>query len=217
MHLKRQEVPKNWPVYRKGTRFVVRPSSDIARGIPLLILMRDIMGIAQNRKEVKRAIHMRNVLVNSRPAMDDKGSVLLFDVITIVPEKKSYRLTLTEGGKMDVQEIKDSEAGSKVSKIRDKKILKGKKIQLNLEDGNNFLSEIKCDTNDSVVVNLKDRKVEKCIPLAEKAKALVFAGKHAGKSGVIKKIDLDKGMIELDIGSDKGIISVLIKQMMVTE
>jgi len=217
MHLKRQEIPKNWPVYRKGTKYVVRPSSDIKKGLPLLVLMRDMMEIAQNRKEVKRSIHMGSILVNSKPVIDDKSSVVLFDVITIVPEKKSYRLTLTEGGKMEAKEIKDGEAGIEVSKIRNKKILKGKKIQLNLEDGNNYLSEIKCNTNDSVVVNLKERKVEKCIPLAEKAKALVFAGKHAGKSGVIKNIGRENAMVELDLGKEKGTISVLIKQMMVTE
>ncbi|MBU1252251.1 MAG: hypothetical protein KJ905_00070 [Nanoarchaeota archaeon] len=217
MHLKRQEIPNNWPVYRKGTKFIVRPSSDILRGIPLLVLMRDMMEIAQNRKEVKRAIHMKNVLINSKPVVDDKSSAMLFDVITIVPEKKSYRITLTKSGKIDFQEIKDSEAGMKISKIRDKKILKGKKIQLNLEDGNNFLSDIKCNTNDSVIVNLKDRKVEKCIPLAEKANALVFAGKHSGKLGVIKKIDKKNGVVEMDFQSGKEAISVLIKQMIITE
>ena len=217
MHLKRQEIPKNWPVFRKGTKYVVRPSSDINKGIPLLIVMRDMLDLAQNRKEVKRAIHMKNILLNSKPVMDDKTSLLLFDVVTIIPLKKSYRLGLTEGGKFEVAEIKDSEAERKISKVQDKKVLKGKKTQLNLSDGKNFLSEIKCNTNDSVIVNLKDRKVEKCIPLSEKADALVVAGKHAGKYGVIKNIDKENRMVELELNSGKGSISVLIKQLMVTE
>ena len=56
MHLKRQEVPKSWPVYRKGTKYVVKPGSALETGVPLLLVLRDMLHIAQNRKEAKRAI-----------------------------------------------------------------------------------------------------------------------------------------------------------------
>ena len=59
MHLKRQEAPKNWPVFRKGTKYVVRSEFDIQKGIPILIILRDMLKIAQNRKEAKRIIHLR--------------------------------------------------------------------------------------------------------------------------------------------------------------
>src|SRR3989344_2881750 len=160
MHLKRQIIPKSWPIYRKGTKYVVRPGSNIRLGVPLLILLRDTLEIVQNRKELKMAIHRKNILINSRPATDDKDSVLLLDVVTIVPAKKSYRLVLTENGKFDIKEIREIEAGKKVAKVVNKTLLKGKKTQLNLSDGSNFLSEIKCKTNDSVLINLNDRKVE---------------------------------------------------------
>ncbi len=41
MYLKRQKAPKNWPITRKGTKYVVRPSFDIQRGIPILIISID--------------------------------------------------------------------------------------------------------------------------------------------------------------------------------
>ena len=116
---------------------------------------------------------------------------------------------------------------NKISKIINKKTLKGKKTQLNLSDGRNFLSEIKCKVNDSVLVNLKDRKIENCLELKENSKAIVFEGKHAGKKGVIKKIKEEKKIAELEIDTPKGIpqghdaskklINVLIKQFMVVE
>ena len=62
MHLKRQKVPKSWPITRKGTKYLVRPNSDIHSGIPILIILRDMLKIAQNRREVKRAIHEKNIL-----------------------------------------------------------------------------------------------------------------------------------------------------------
>ena len=82
-----------------------------------------------------------------------------------------------------------------------------------MSDGRNFLSEIKCNINDSVLTDLKQDKIERCLPLAEKKGAVVFAGKHAGKSGVIIKINLENKMVELEV--DKKRIHVLIKQIMV--
>ena len=54
MHLKRQFVPKKWPIYRKGTKYIVRPNSDINTGLPILVVLRDLLKIVQNKKETKR-------------------------------------------------------------------------------------------------------------------------------------------------------------------
>lgn len=213
-YLKRQEVPKKWPIPRKGTKYVVR-ADNLKSGISILVVLRDILKIAQNRKEVKKAVNLRHILINTKPIIDDKRSVSLFDTITIVPSKKNYRVELAKTGKFKIEEIKENEAGKKVSKITDKKILKGKKIQLNLIDGKNFLSDIKCKVNDSVLVNLKDKKVEKCLPLEENAKAIVFDGKHTGKSGIIKAIKGEKKIAEIEI--EGKMTNVLIKQFMVVE
>ena len=215
MHLKRQKSPKNWPIYRKGTKYIVRPRFNIGKGLPLLIILRDVLGIAQNRKEVKKALHEKQILVNNKIATDERNNVLLLDTISILPMKKHYRLGLSDKGKFGVTEIKESEANQKISKIVNKKILKGKKIQLNLSDGRNFISDIKCNTNDSAKINLKEKKIEGCLGLKEKAKVIVFAGKHTGGIGTIKKINQEKKMAELDI--NKKIVNTLISQFMVIE
>jgi len=212
MHLKRQKAPKNWPIYRKGTKYVARPRSNLEKGVSLLIVLRDMLKIVQNRREAKRAIHFQHILLNNRPARDEKESILLFDTIKIIPVKKSYMLDLTENGKITVSEIKEAESGKKVAKIINKKILKGKKIQVNLSDGRNFISDIKCSTNDSALISLEKKKIEKCIPLKESAEIIVFAGKHAGKRGTVTKIDNEKKMAEIKTKDKK--INVLIKQVM---
>mgnify|MGYP001590181742 CR=1 FL=1 len=213
-YLKRQEVPKKWPIPRKGTKYVVR-ADNLKSGIPILVVLRDILKLAKNRKEIKQAINAEHILINTKLVIDERKSILLFDTITIVPSRKSYRVELAKTGKFKIEEIKENEAGEKISKITDKKILKGKKTQLNLIDGKNFLSEIKCKTNDSVLINFKDKKVEKCLPLKENANAIVFDGKHAGKSGIIKAIKQEKKMAEIEI--DGKMTNVLIKQFMVVE
>ncbi len=213
MHLKRQKVPKNWPIKRKGTTYVVRPNFNIQKSLPILIILRDILKIAQNRKEVKKAIHSKNILVNNKIVKDEKNATLLFDVIKIVPSKKYYKMELSEKGKFIIKEIKEKESNYKISKIIDKKILKGKKTQLNLSDGRNFLSEIRCNINDSVLINIEKGKIEKCLPLKEKVNIIIFAGKHSGEKGIIDKINVKNKMVVLNI--NKKIVNVLIKQIMV--
>jgi len=215
MHLKRQKVPKSWPIFRKGTKYVVSPKSNLQRGIPLLIVLRDILKVVQNRKEAKRIIHAREVLVNNKQVSDEKMSVSLFDTISLVPMKKYYRAELLNGGKFSLSEIKENESNYKISKLVDKKMLKGKKVQLNFEDGRNLISDVKCAVNDSIIINLKGKKVEKCLPLKEGATAFIFLGKHSGKSVVVKKIYKEKGVAEVE--SDNNSINVLIKQLMATK
>ncbi len=214
-HLKRQEVPKSWPIHRKGTAYVVRPNANLDKGIPILIILRDILNITQNRKEVKKAIYNKLILVNSKLAINDKNSILLFDTITIVPSKKSYRLELNEKGKFILSEINESESSKKIAKVIDKKILKGKKAQLNLSDGRNYISNVKCNVGDSVVVDLKNKKIEKCLALKEKSDVFVFAGKHAGKKGKIEKLKTERKMAK--IKTKDGDVNVLIKQIIVVE
>jgi len=214
-HLKRQKVPKNWPIPRKGSAFVVKPNYSLNKGIPILVILRDVLKIASNRREVKEAIHSKSILHNNKIVRDEKNNVVLFDAITIVPSKKHYRITFSELGKFSLEEIKAEEAEYKISKVIDKKILKGKKTQINLSDGRNFITEMKCNTEDSVFIRFKDKKIERCLPLKEKSRAIVFAGKHTGKKGTIIKLKPEQKMASLEVKD--GNINVLIKQIMVLE
>jgi len=215
MYLKRQKAPKNWPIPRKGTAYIVRPNFKIHEGIPILIILRDILKLAQNRKEVKKAIYSKNILLNDKIVTNEKNVALLLDIITIIPSKKHYIIDLSEKGKFTVNEISKEKSMKKVAKIINKKTLKGKKNQLNLSDGRNFLSDIKCKVNDSVLIDFKSGKIEKCLPLKEKANVIIFSGKHIGEKGIINEIDLSKKIAKL--GIDKKNVNVLIKQLMVIE
>ena len=211
-HLKRQNIPKNWPVPKKGSTFIVRASS---KGIPVLVLLRDVLKIARTRKEIKRAIFEKNILVCGKVINDEKKNMELFEVLTLVPSNKNQKLVLSEKGKYEAKEIKESEKDKKISKIINKKVLKKKKVQLNLWDGRNYLTDLKCSVNDSVIIDFKKNKIEKCLELKEKSKIFIIGGKHAGRQGTIGKIDKKLKIAEVD--SEKEKINVLIKQLMVIE
>ena len=214
-HLKRQNMPKNWPMHRKGTKYVVRPSFGLNTGLPILIILRDMLKVVKNRKEAKKIIHEKKILINCKECVEEKQGIQLLDKISLVPSKKHYVLMLSESGKFALEEIKESEATQKISKIIDKKMLKGKKIQLNLSDGRNYLANIKCEVNDSVVIDLKKNSIIKCLSFGKGSKVFVFSGKHAGDKGEIIEINKERKMAELKVGNERK--NILIKQLMIIE
>jgi|SRR3989344_1839852 len=221
-HLKRQSMPKNWPIMRKGMTFVVKPISK--KGIPLLVVIRDLLKLAQTRKEIKNAIQKKFLMLNNKAVKDEKIGMTLFDTLLIIPSKTYYRLELSEKGKFELNQIREEECNKKIAKIINKKTIAGKKVQLNLSDGGNFLidSKFSCATNDSVAINFKNKKIEKCLPLKENSKVIIFAGKHAGKIGQVEKIISEhvqdsKWQKMAIINCNKNKINVLIKQLMVIE
>jgi small subunit ribosomal protein S4e len=212
-HTKIQEAPKSWPISRKKSKFVVKPSSNLRKGISLLTTLREVLNLVQNRKEAKKIIQEKKVFVNGALAKDEKMGLSLFDVISIPQIKKDYKITILENGKFSAIETK--EGSTKVSKVINKTKIKGNKIQLNLSDGMNIISDTKCKTNDSLVISLKGRKIEKCLELKEGKEAMVYAGKHIGETGVVKKIDIEKKLAILDMQGKE--VNILISQLIITK
>jgi len=214
-HLTRQEIPKEWPLPRKGSVYVIKPNDNVKNGMPILVILRDILKMGNNRREIKKIIHDRKVMLNNKMVKDEKENVLLFDIIKFPSLKKNYKLSISEQGKFFLEETNDKESEKKISKIIGKKILRGKKTQVNLGDGSNFLFDSKFKINDSVIINLKNKKIEKILPLKEGAKIKVYSGKHIGKIGDI--VSFDKEMKMAKIKSKDQEINVLIKQIIVIE
>ena len=158
-------------------------------------------------------MNQKNILLNKKIINEDKIGVSLFDVVSLVSSGKNYIVNLSEKGIFCLEEISEKESNSKIAKVIGKKMLKGKKLQLNLSDGINFISDMSCKVNDSVEVNFKENKIAKCVPLKEKTEALVFAGKHSGKKGVIESINNVEKMVQLKLKDET--IHALIKQIMV--
>jgi len=209
-HLKRNAAPKLWPVPRKGTKFVIKSGE---KEMPVVVVLRDVLGFAKTRGEVKKSIFNKNIKVCGREVIDEKQQMKIFDTITIVPTKKTYRMTLSEKGKFTFEEVSEKESSKKIAKVIDKKMLKGKKTQLNFIDGRNLLSDIACRVNDSVILDLEKKKIEKILPFKIGANMMVIEGKHIGEKGKIKGVDERLKMVESEIEGKK--VNVLIKQVMI--
>jgi small subunit ribosomal protein S4e len=196
MHLKRNTVEKTWPITRKGTKYLIVPNNAKKKGIPLLVVMREMLELVKTRKELKKIINEGKLLVNEKPIKEDKSILQLFDVLSLPVLKKTYRLTIGENKKFSMMEIKDSESKTKISKIIGKKVIKGNKIQINLSDGRNILSDEQVLVGDSVEIEFDGKKIKKVLQVKEKSKVLVIKGKHMGQFGEVKKIEEDNVIIE---------------------
>lgn len=200
MYLKRSNVPKKWPLPRKGSKYLVRPAKDKEKGMPLLVIIRDVMGLAQNKKEVKKLMNMNRIKVNNKEINKVNYVLELFDVLDL--NGKKFRLVLDKK-KFGIEEVKGN-ANEKVVKVIGKKILKGGKLQLNLDDGRNYEFDKECKVGDSVIVDLKKSKIKKILPLEEGREILFIGGRHTGEKGEIENID-DKIEISIDSGKVEGI------------
>lgn len=187
-HIKKTKMPKTWPVPRKGKRkrFIAIPSHSTNKGISLLFLIRDVLGLAKTRKEVRIMTFGGMVKINNKVRTDENFPVNVLDVVCLSAgkEERFYRLEIVNK-KFTLVEIDAKDADSKVVKIIGKKILSGGKVQMNLRDGQNFLSDAKFNVGDSAVLDTKKNVVKKILELKKGAHVEIIIGKHAGKKGEI--------------------------------
>jgi len=213
MHLKRKKIENFWPIPRKGTKYVALATHNKKDSIPLVIVMRDIFKVVKNKKELKKAMNEKLIQVNNKEVRETNYPISLFDIITF--HKKNYRAVLSSNKKMIFEEISDKEAETKIFKVLGRKILSNKKTQLNLMQGKNILSEEKVGIGDSIMLNLKDDKIIKVIPIEKGKDAFVMKGKHASSKGKIEEIVEEGGKKIARITSNNEKINVWIKNIIV--
>ena len=216
-HTKRTKMAKTWPIPRKGKlRFVAKPSHAGTKGISLLFVLRDILKIARTRKEAKYMTLRGDVKVNNQVRNDENFPVQVFDTINLEKAKKNYRLEIVNR-KFSLDEISSKDAETKVVKIKGKKIIGKDKIQINLDDGHNYLIKDKFSVGDSAVLNTKENKIIKILPLKEGANVEVVVGKHAGEKGkLIGFEELVRGR-DYKIKLENGEVSLPFKTILVIE
>ena len=159
MHLTRNEMPKTWPIERKGTKYLAVASHDKARAIPLVFVLRDMLKLVKTNKEAKYFVLNKNVSINNKIRVNEKFPIRVYDSISFEKTGKNYRLVI-ENKKLSLKEISEKEAEKKIVKVIGKKVLEKGKIQINLDDGHNFLSKEKVSVGDSVLLNTKEMKIE---------------------------------------------------------
>lgn len=207
-HLKRIAAPKTWPITRKRTKYVIKPLAGphrIDRCMPLGVMIKDILNIANTNREVKFILNSGNVLVNNKVRKEPKFGAGLLDVIS-VKGVGNYRVLFDENGKLILKNSK-SDGKIKIVKIISKTTLNGKLTQLNFLDGSNLLvSKDTYKVGDSLI--LDGKTVVKHLKFEKGAYLYLIGGRHVGKLGSLDDVRTFKGIhpdrIILNIGKEKA-------------
>ncbi|MBS7624215.1 30S ribosomal protein S4e [Candidatus Bathyarchaeota archaeon] len=203
-HLKREAAPAFWPIHRKKYVWTLKPSPGphpIERSIPLGIIVRDLLGLAETMREAKKIISQGKILVDGRIRRDEHFPVGLMDVVSIPEIKANYRVLPFKKG-LILHKIEPEEANYKICRIEDKITINGGHIQLNLHDGRNILVRSEDPskpsgniyrTLDALKIGLPNQEILEHLRLEEGMMGIIVDGENIGKYGIIKSIDVIEG------------------------
>ncbi|WP_135821116.1 30S ribosomal protein S4e [Halostella litorea] len=210
-HQKRLSVPKSWPVERKTETFTTAAGAGPhgEDGVPLVILLRDVLGYVDSKKEARYALNQDTVLVNGDAVSDESIPIGMFDILAFTEREEYYRVFPDEGGRLSLTPIDADAAGSKLGKIEDKRQVPGGDTQLNLHDGRNLTVEDGSEYSggDSIVVDNDTGEVVAHFPYEEGALVTAVRGQHAGEIGEVETVQVTPGSgsnnvsVETDDGS----------------
>jgi small subunit ribosomal protein S4e len=199
-HLKRKPAPRFWPIHRKEYVWAVKSKPGphaLNHSLPLTVVVRDILGFAQTRKEARRIISQGKIIVNGQARTEDAFPIGLMDVIDIPEAEMSYRILSHEKGFI-LHPVEKDEASFKLCRIENKTVVDNGHIQLNLHDGTNKLiriadpkkpSEDVYETLNVVKVAIPSGEIIGHLKLAKNAPALIISGQNRGINGKIVEVE----------------------------
>ena len=194
-HLKRLNAPDSWHIAKKTKKFITKtaPGPHNANAMPIAVWLRDHMGFARNVKEVRQILHQKDVIVNGRPCSDAKMGIGIFDIISLPKINKFYSILRDKNGRHVSIEIDAEAAKTRLCKIKNKTIIPGGKVQLNMRYGANLLADNTYKSGDTIILSLEPEtrfKIVDHFPFAVGNMAMVTGGRHSGK--VARIVDIVK-------------------------
>ncbi len=196
-HQKRLSVPNSWPVERKTNTFTVKAGAGPhgEAGVPLVVLLRDVLGYVDSTKEARYALNNDAVLVNGDAVSDEQRPIGMFDILAFPGRSEYFRVFPDEGGRLALTPIDEADADGRLGKVTNKTVVDGGDVQLTLHDGTNVRvgADADYDTKDSVVVDVEPTEIVAHFEYEEGALVTAVAGQHAGRIGEIDEIDVTFG------------------------
>jgi small subunit ribosomal protein S4e len=193
-HMKRLNAPRTLKLHRKEETWTVRSSSGphpLEKSIPLGLIIRDYIDLADTLRETKRVLANSEILVDGITRKTHKFPCGLMDVISIPKLKKDYRILFDRRGKLTLVPISSKDAGWKLCRIENKTIVKGKRVQLNLHDGKNqIVKKDEYKTGDVLKISFKDTKIDDTFKFEKGTVSLIIGGSHIGEVANIEDVEI---------------------------
>jgi small subunit ribosomal protein S4e len=201
-HLKRLAMPRSWPLPRKTSVWVTRPtpgSHSLDLCMPISLVIRDVLGYARSTREVRHILHNGNALIDGRVCKDVRRGVGLMDVLTLGED--NYRCILDHNGRLRYRTISPAEASWKVCRIESKSTIKGGKTQLNLHDGRNIVVDdaTEYSTGSSLKLSLPSQDILEHIKFDEGVRCYLIGGAHIGGFANMKSYDVKRSSMPNEV------------------
>jgi small subunit ribosomal protein S4e len=194
--LKRLSAPKQWDIHKKEKRFIIKPSPgpySIAGSYPLGVVIRDMLKMVTNARELRYVISRGNVLVDGKKRQSLSFPVGLFTVVEVPKEGLAYRLLPSPDG-LVTSLVTGEETHLKLCSVRSKLKGKGGHIQYGFHDGRVITNDtLSLSPSDAVLMKVPEQSVVSSVKLAKGALGLIISGERAGQVG--KVTDVKKGSI----------------------
>lgn len=190
-HTKRIAVSKVVPIHNKKAEVWIANTNPGPHGkkrsMPLVVLLREVFGVAETSKEVKVILNDRKVLVDGVARIDHKFPIGFMDIISMPMADAYYRVGVNRG-KLVPEKIEKDQCEIKLLKVTGKKTVKGNKISISLHDGRNLLADNNVKVGDTIEFDLKEKKLAKLHKFGKGAKCIITDGKHSGANVVVEEI-----------------------------
>ena len=196
-HMKRLAAPRSWPIKRKACIWVAKQTAgahSVEDSMPAVTVLRDMVGACDTAREAKRIIGNREMFVDGKAVKNPKAPVGFMDVITVPKMDLAFRMLITDKGKLTLVPIDAEEAKWELCKIKDKTLVKGGKVQLNLTGGRNIIldkNNYKC--GDSLKVAFDGQAILDSYPFSEGALVLIKDGAQSGAVKTVKSVQVIRG------------------------
>jgi small subunit ribosomal protein S4e len=187
--MKRLTAPRSWPVKRKTSQWITKPSPGahaLEDSIPVNVVLRDMLRVCDTASEARSIIFEKGLLVDGKVVTSLKQGIGLMDVVSLPKAKVHYRMVLDRRGKFQLVKVPEAKASWKLCRIENKSIVPGGKTQLNMHDGRNLLVEKDSyKTGDVIKIEVPSQKVIEHYSLGKGSVVLITAGSHVGETAVI--------------------------------
>ncbi|HVB11598.1 MAG TPA: S4 domain-containing protein [Nitrososphaerales archaeon] len=192
LKVKRSTVPAFWQIARKDKRFVVRTAPGPhpkSYSYPLLVVLRDILGLAKTRREAISVLANGNIKVDGRVVKSEAFPIGLMDVIDLTNVGKSYRMVPSYGRLVPV-EIAEKEKELKICMVKSKRTARGAKIGYGLHDGRIIFPEAEVDIKpgDGCIIKIPTQEFQGSFRLNKGNLALLIKGERSGEVATVEDV-----------------------------
>lgn len=192
-HQKRLPAPKHYPIKRKDYTYVasVKGSRSSENAVPAVVLLREVLGYADDEKEAKQIVEEGGILRNGEALTDIQQGVGVLDNVELPEADEKYRI-VRKGKYLQFVPVEDDRVVTKITG----KSASGESLVYRLHNGENYRTKDDYDTGSTLVFNSNVEEIE----LEEGQEVLAIDGKHAGETGKLEDIHEEKRK------SDTGVV-----------